>query len=1028
MPYLKQYNPITEPGGVPAVLQELERRDDFSLDFETTSLDTNRGAVHGVALATEDREWYVCLGAEKAILPHLGDLFKTKKIYIHNAAFDLHFSNRYGYKPARLFDTMIAQWMVDENQYIGLKELARTKLGVDSDIPDFKSLLHLAKKLLGKKRLDEVSIYDVPLDRLAEYAARDARWTYDLGKLSEAELEREGMAALFYDVEMPYVQVIVDMEASGFWIDQRQMAAVEQAFIAKRDEALSTWCRLSGGANPGSSQQIAGYLYGTLGYPVTLTTERGAPSTDVLALTRLLRSDINGAVKALLDVRKYEKLITTYITAFRDNLYNDRLYGKFNRTGTVTGRLSCVDGDTKIETSAGTFCIRDLNPLVDCEVTGHTGHWCRVTDKIYKGKDHMYHVTLENGSTITVTAEHKFLSESGWRALANISVGDTLLIDPGQDREASEARQVDHHRGGPVQAFVPGTEDDGFGDTGSVPGNGTPLLDYKHVLLQNVLPGRDEGGALGTSQKHNAGKYPWSRDEKEYPSGQTDRTGGRWLHTPENSNNLAGFSSDGAEEPFGVRTSKKYYRSTEPEVVQEPGQAEKSGAVLSRNSRSSAELHLETDSLLREAVHRLLRGSEALLVYPGYAPTCIWSPASIGTEHSWTHLVDHEPGGGGVVSSLAGARNTPYPAVRILYERQEPMGGRLLLPTVEAPGGSGWNISPERARQKAGLREGQFQEKEQPEITSFDGETGDKRYRIGSAVYRGCRVKSIEYAGVRDVWDISVEGDHSYVAQGFINHNSSEPNLQNIPSRGEEGSQIRRLFAARPGHAMLVVDLSQAELRLLAHYSRDRGMMMVFAEDGDPHQMTADILGIARKYAKNVNFGWIYGIGPKGLQDFIEKITGDRPDFKDTKQWLNGFGSVYPGAVAWKNRVIDYVPQLGYIKTLYGRRRRLPDINSFDMSLRSQAERQAVNSIIQGGVADIMTYAMLEISKVLQQYDAKMLAQVHDELVFELPEKAAAEFSPVVKRIMESSNEKFGLRVAQIADPGIGRSWAEAKN
>jgi DNA polymerase-1 len=594
---LRDFQVVTEPADAALVAQELAAVPSFALDLETSGLDFNRSSIHGVALASESKEWYVCRGAEKALLPLLHDLVKDKQIIGHNLAFDLHFLGRYGIRPKNIADTMVGQFLVDENQGLGLKSLAHTRLGILEPLPDFKQLLHEAKRLTGRKKLAEVSIYDVPLDALAEYAGRDARLTYDLWSKTAYDLDQQGLYTYFFEVEMPFVHVLVDMEEAGFWIDQRLLRQLGSDFHQRMDDALKRWMEISQGVNPNSPKQLQQYLYETMGYQPTKFTELGAPGTDILSLNRLLPQDKNGAIRALIDYRKYDKLISTYITTFEEQLYNGRLYGNFNHTGTATGRLS-----------------------------------------------------------------------------------------------------------------------------------------------------------------------------------------------------------------------------------------------------------------------------------------------------------------------------------------------------------------------------------------------------------------------------------------------SSSPNLPNIPAHGEAGGQVRELFAVPPGYKFVDVDYGQVELRLTAHYTKDPNLLRVFAEGGDPHQLTADLCGVTRSVGKTLNFASLYGSGPRSLADTVEKSGKPRPTLKETMDWLDRFARAYPEITRWKRRVIEYAAELGYVRTIAGRRRRLPDIRSFDKALRAAAERQAVNTIIQASAADIIKWAMLQLHPLLPEYGAKMLAQVHDELAFEVPEAAAQEFAAKAQAVMEAAGEQFKLRLKLSAEPGIGDSWGSAKH
>jgi len=621
--FMHNYSLVTDPQDVPAILQRLDRAKMFALDLETTGLDFKRDTIHGVSLATADQEWYVTLGAEQALYEPLKLLTKNPAVQVigHNIMFDLHFLGKYGVRPANIIDTMIGQFLIDENQTLKLKTLAHTKLGLPDDLPQFEDLLTRYGRLLKKKK-DDTTVYDIPLEILSEYAGRDSRFTYDLWLKTGYELQQDGMLSHFKDVEMPFTYVLMDMEESGFYIDQDKLAQLDVLFQTRNAEALELFLRLAGNINPNSSQQLAAYIYGTLRFTPTRFTDSGGPSTDALSLARLLGQDTTGSLRALMLHKRYEKLLSTYIERFKTDLFMGRLFGGFNQIGAVTGRLS-----------------------------------------------------------------------------------------------------------------------------------------------------------------------------------------------------------------------------------------------------------------------------------------------------------------------------------------------------------------------------------------------------------------------------------------------SSGPNLQNIPSQGETGHLIKELFGVPTGYTFLDVDESQLELRILADRTRDEHLLQVFENNGDPHQLTMDMIkklgyDIMRTDAKRVNFGWAYGVGPKGLADQIENAQVDavlddptktlrRPSEKDTKAWLDGFEKSYTGAARWKRKLLEYGEENGYVRTYYGRRRHLPDLklrrivrNNPHAPERAQvgrAERQAINSVIQGGAADILKWAMLQIHPLMPQYGARMTAQVHDELTFEVPTEVKDEFGSLVSKYMTAAGEFFNMRVKLIADPGYGQSWAESK-
>jgi DNA polymerase-1 len=594
---LKDYSLIIDSEQVGSVAARVAQYPEFALDFETTGLDFNRASVHGLSIATLDQEWYITGGAEKKILTLLPDLVKTREVAFHNAVFDLHFLNRHGIRPPKIYDTMVAQFLINENERLGLKSLAYTQLGVTEALPDFKELLHETKRTMQMKRIGDITIYDVPLNKLAPYGARDARLTYMLKQKTLFGLEKEGLKDYFYQFEMPFVYVLLDMEESGFVIDQPLLHVLELEFTQERNTVLTDWNQITGGINPNSDVQLRDYFYKQLKYRPSRLTDKGQASVDMLSLTRLLDHDKNGAVAALLKYRKLDKLLSTYIYAFQMQLYNGRLYGNFNNCGTETGRLS-----------------------------------------------------------------------------------------------------------------------------------------------------------------------------------------------------------------------------------------------------------------------------------------------------------------------------------------------------------------------------------------------------------------------------------------------SSDPNLQNIPAKGELGHRLRYLFTVLEGYDFLDADQSQLELRIIAHYSKDPTLVKVFQEGGDPHQMTADLCHVDRKTAKPLNYGMSYGAGPRTLADTIEKSGVPRPDIKTAAEYLDRLDLAYPFINRWKKKVIQYARELGFVRTIWGRKRRLPDLNSREQGLRAAAEREGINAIIQGSAADILKWSMLKIAPELSRFSAKMLSQVHDELCFESPKAATPELAAQVKEKMEAAAEFFNLRVKLVAEPHAGPNWGAAKD
>ncbi len=257
---------------------------------------------------------------------------------------------------------------------------------------------------------------------------------------------------------------------------------------------------------------------------------------------------------------------------------------------------------------------------------------------------------------------------------------------------------------------------------------------------------------------------------------------------------------------------------------------------------------------------------------------------------------------------------------------------------------------------------------------------------------------------------------------------SSNPNLQNIPARGEEGREIRKGFMPDEGHVFLSADYSQIELRVFAHYSGDPAFMEAFRKEEDIHARTAsEVLGVEkdrvtpdmRRIAKAINFGIIYGMGPQTLSEQLGI------DFSTAKDYIAAYYSRYEGVVRYRETTVASARERGYVTTLFQRRRYLPDIEHRNRMIRAEAERMAINTPIQGTAADLIKKAMIHIHERLRRegLKTKLLLQVHDELLFEVLEEEVPQVSGLVKEEMEGVHR---LDVPLKVDIKTGRNWDEA--
>jgi len=257
---------------------------------------------------------------------------------------------------------------------------------------------------------------------------------------------------------------------------------------------------------------------------------------------------------------------------------------------------------------------------------------------------------------------------------------------------------------------------------------------------------------------------------------------------------------------------------------------------------------------------------------------------------------------------------------------------------------------------------------------------------------------------------------------------SSNPNLQNIPIRTEEGREIRKAFIAEEGNILIAADYSQIELRLMAHFSQDTNLMQAFAEGRDIHAATAaavnqvtleEVTGEMRRRAKVINFGILYGMSAFGLAKQLDVSRSE------AKLFIEAYFEQFPTVQTFMDETLIKAREQGYVETLMGHRMYVPDINSSNGMRKSYAERTAVNAPLQGSAADIIKVAMITLHKRLQREipEARMILQVHDELIVECPINQSHEVTQIMRDEMEHSAE---LRVPLIVDIGAGSSWFEA--
>lgn len=654
---LKNPTIVTTTAGAREAAQAVAaKKTGWAFDVEATSLYFPEAQHHGVAVATDDAEWYITYKSHPAFYAEakrLG-LFTHKWVFMHNAAYDIPFVWRYipGIQ-VKVFDTLLAQFTIDENQTLGLKPLAQAKLNAPKNLPDFSELQKGAARIHDIRGHTKMRVTDFVFYDLARYAMRDVRYTYQLAEVSTKELHAVGMWDVYMNTVLPFLPVILEMESAGVYINKTKLAEIDEEYHDTLQMYQDMWNEKTDNTNPRSNPQMVELLYENLGLPIIETTKSGAPSTSSKTIQRLVdREDISNPehpLKIFVEMSKIQTLVNV-IDGTKASIEPDgRVYSKFNQTGARTGRLS----------SSG------------------------VKDK--------------NGDQ---------------KGLNNQNI-------PVHSPEAHRVRET----------------------WAASPGKVLGVWDYSQLELR-----------------------------------------------------IAG-----------------HYMAQYIFMLQRKGVIE-------------------------------------------------------------------------------------YMQKRQRYNK------KIVVPTVP------------------------------------------------------------------------------------------------------------RLYQA-------------------------------FLDGEDPHQITADAIGIERKNAKTVNFGTFYGMGPTKYIVTIELATGNRLSMKQARKELDGFAIAYPEYPIWQDAVLEYLHRLGYVQTIAGRRRRLPDVTSRDWGLVSRAERQGVNAIIQGSAADIMNKASVDIlhyinetpflmggTNVVANKDRmRIIGQVHDEIAVEGTLEQVEFAQERIKQLMVDAGTFYGLMTPLQVDGGIGSNWTEAK-
>jgi DNA polymerase I-like protein with 3'-5' exonuclease and polymerase domains/uracil-DNA glycosylase len=975
-------------------------------------------------------------------------------------------------------DRAAAAWIalvgaVDERQT--LKKIAAKERTPEQKrkFTDLKKEIDAARKAMNimapqrkakkKKSSKDEGFSQVPLDTILQYAAVDADVTRlilraQVSRLRNADDWEDGKRVMKY-LYLPGTHTLSNMEFRGFQLNgeyqgdligevQTRINDVKSLIAAKFDPML----------NLNAPHQISEYM-SRLNFESLPGEEDGSTGKDILAKyeKKYPKDDPRHVfVTKLLEYRESSKVMTTYLRPYTRLAKDDgKIHCQFHLNGTSTGRL-CVDANTILETTHGTFPIAAFpgKILGVAKIETHQGRWRRILKRYYKGIERMYRVTLSNGNYIICTKGHRFLTPHGWRSLNE-------LVARGQERCyicTPENANIGKAACTVREKFCENCGEGGIDRKRSptqVQHQSSRLAHFDERLQEKV---------------RQAGKRMASQTLCQIKVGKSLRAKGQAFNSDRERNAgqhaLAGYghvSNCRRVESECLVCSGKHQAvrpesdrpSSRQDAKNRSGFSGTTRAVLFRYHPSIRRILHQTASVLSKTVQGLRAFERVDLVCARTGVRAqVLRGEGYGSEGS--HLLVPESSRDATIVGVTGKEHQAFPAIQL----SQKLPGRFCVSKFSIACRSRRRFPSER---HANTSSGCSPRSRGGEIglphTPVHGQRGVReRNERGAAYTHGIAyIAKIDDVGPRPVWDIEVEGDHSYVAQGFINHNSSsKPNLQNVPyiaarrttknEVGEEivvhpGYNIKKLFVpSKPDYAMVNVDIKGAELRVYTAYSKDPLMIEALLKGMDVHSLvTSRVYKIPydevnakketdpdikekRTRCKRTVFGTFYGAGPFKIAQQINSTK------EEAEQLQNFLFTEFPALADYVEGVRREVEKYQVVGTFFGRKRRfrLAHINHKN---RAEAVREAVNFKIQSTSADLVLSQLCEMDEHSDEIGAEMLITVHDSIVLQMPQANLHLLHNFLdKWIVQRVAEKYDwLPVPFLYDVEVGPSYGEVK-
>jgi len=958
-----------------------------------------------------------------------------------NPKYDWHMGANDGLiAPHPTLDGMILRRLIYADKLAGLKIVAAED--IDPEAATAEKLLEIYVTVLcrmnrWKKPSDRDPVgrayYEyITTSIMAAYAARDTFFTW----IATAHyLARVAAVPALLDLaitEHILLDPLYEMEREGLYVSRERVDANSlelDGLMKEMEEKIFEMIQRD--INLGSGDQVAA-LFKEMKIPIIKATEatkklppsQQIPSLDGDSLMRLNKKgyEIAGHIHKW---RKARDLKSKYLNVLpRIAEKDDCIHASFRQVGTESGRL-CVAGDTVLETNMGKFRISDLDLTKNQNVSilTHKGRYRPIVNKYYKGQEEMYKVVLDNGSFIKCTAGHRFLTPKGWRRLDELAEGREVCTP---SNYSGTFRGKGSPKGIRRRKLCSDNERRNYRcRSGSAIRRKPSRHQHFKEVLQRKVRRFDQVIKAAKLSPFDDGK---SARKKGTTSGSNSKGGvrkisKRWLVS------------------FGIGAKVRYNRvvcspeHTISRVEETYGSAPLQvagygsgllgtpGSFDTRVAGSNKKLLRQTSRVFQVVVSGIYQGKRTALVHQRVGK---WSPLSKRTERGSTrpYLLVNKSRRIVSFTRSFGEKHSTRTSVYFVSK----LHGRFLSSVCKFACGSRWRLPSQRQENK-GTRRKERKDYTGEGVSSFACDRQRSSDLIGGCFRpdRGHYIQRIESIGIEDVWDIAVEEDHSYIAHGFINHNSSGgPNMQNFPSRGRLAHLVKGIFIIPPelqkDWVWVFADLSQIEVRILTHYCQEPSLVEGYAHGLDIHAATAEAMfgdrwdradakerKTLRSIGKQLNFSIVYGVGPKGLSDILFKGDGFEPGIDasedECKDFIERYMTARPMVISWIEKTRRDARRTGVILNAQGRRREFYELLDRDtpMKVIKGIERELTNFVIQGSAADMYKKGLaLSYARFKREgLRIKCINTIHDEIQYLVHKEDLERSAQIVKVAFE---------------------------